>query len=121
MQHPWHAGKRREFAGKGNSLLPDRDPHIAGLSGRRWETAQLRAALIMIPRYSRPQMTAIWSADSRFRIWFEIEAHAAEAMAELGIIPKEAARKIWEKGKAAKFNVARIEEIEAELSTKPLE
>ncbi|HET9717802.1 MAG TPA: adenylosuccinate lyase [Pseudolabrys sp.] len=69
----------------------------------------------MIPRYSRPQMTAIWSADSRFRIWFEIEAHAAEAMAELGIIPKEAARKIWEKGKAAKFNVARIEEIEAEV------
>jgi adenylosuccinate lyase len=69
----------------------------------------------MIPRYSRPEMTAIWSPETKFRIWFEIEAHAAEAMAELGTIPKDAARKIWEKGKSAKFDVARIDAIEAEV------
>jgi adenylosuccinate lyase len=68
----------------------------------------------MIPRYTRPEMAAIWSAETRFRIWFEIEAHAADAMAELGMIPKEAAKKIWAKGKAAKFDTARIEEIERE-------
>src|SRR5688572_1634263 len=68
----------------------------------------------MIPRYSRPEMTAIWDAQTRFRIWFEIEAHASDAMAELGIIPKEAAWTIWEKGKKAKFDVARIDEIERE-------
>ena len=66
----------------------------------------------MIPRYSRPEMTAIWEPDTRFRIWFEIEAHAATACADLGIIPKEAAEVIWEKGKAAKFDTARIDEIE---------
>ena len=66
----------------------------------------------MIPRYSRPEMAKIWEPDTRFRIWFEIEAHAADAMADLGIIPKEAARTIWEKGKAARFDVARIDEIE---------
>jgi adenylosuccinate lyase len=69
----------------------------------------------MIPRYSRPEMAAIWSPEMRFRIWFEIEAHAADVMAELGMIPKAAARKIWAKGKAAKFDVARIEEIEREV------
>jgi adenylosuccinate lyase len=69
----------------------------------------------MIPRYSRPEMTAVWSPETRFRIWFEIEAHAADAMAELGVIPKDAAKKIWEKGKAAKFDVARIDAIEAEV------
>jgi adenylosuccinate lyase len=68
----------------------------------------------MIPRYSRPEMAAIWSPETRFRIWFEIEAHAAEAMAELGMIPKAAAKKIWAKGKTAKFDEARIEEIERE-------
>src|SRR5687767_15802242 len=68
----------------------------------------------MIARYSRPEMTAIWSAETRFRIWFEIEAHAADAMAELGIVPKAAAKKIWDKGKKAKFDIARIEEIERE-------
>jgi adenylosuccinate lyase len=66
----------------------------------------------MIPRYSRPEMTAVWSPETRFRIWFEIEAYASEAMAEIGVIPKEAARTIWEKGSKAKFNVARIDEIE---------
>ncbi len=68
----------------------------------------------MIPRYTRPEMAAIWSPETRFRIWFEIEAHAADAMAELGIIPKAAAAKIWAKGKNAKFDIARIEEIERE-------
>ena len=69
----------------------------------------------VIPRYSRPDMVAIWSPETKFRIWFEIEAHAADAMAELGVIPKDAAKKIWEKGKTAKFDVARIDAIEAEV------
>ena len=68
----------------------------------------------MIPRYSRPEMTQIWEPQTRFRIWFEIEAHAADAMAELGIVPKAAAAKIWEKGGNAIFDVARIDAIEAE-------
>jgi adenylosuccinate lyase len=68
----------------------------------------------MIPRYTRPEMAAIWSPETRFRIWFEIEAHAASAMAELGIIPPAAAAKIWATGKNAKFDIARIEEIERE-------
>jgi adenylosuccinate lyase len=66
----------------------------------------------MIPRYSRPDMVAIWSPETRFRIWFEIEAHAADAMAKLGMVPKAAAKKIWAKGKNAKFDVERIDEIE---------
>ena len=69
----------------------------------------------MIPRYSRPEMAAIWSPATRFRIWFEIEAYAADAMAELGLIPKEAAKKVWEKGKDATFDVARIDAIEREV------
>jgi adenylosuccinate lyase len=69
----------------------------------------------VIPRYSRPEMTAIWSPETKFRIWFEIEAHAASAMAELGVIPKDAAKKIWDKGKNAKFDVARIDALEAEV------
>ena len=69
----------------------------------------------MIPRYSRAKMAAIWSPEERYRIWFEIEAHAADAMAELGVIPKDAARIIWEKGKGAKFDVARIDQIEREV------
>jgi len=68
----------------------------------------------MISRYSRPEMTAIWSPETRFRIWFEIEAHAANAMADLGIVPKAVAQKIWDKGKNAKFDIARIDEIERE-------
>jgi adenylosuccinate lyase len=68
----------------------------------------------VIPRYARPAMTEIWSAETRYRIWFEIEAHAADAMAELGIIPREAARTIWAKGRDARFDVARIDAIERE-------
>ncbi len=69
----------------------------------------------MIPRYARPDMTAIWSPETKFRIWFEIEAHACEALAELGVIPKEAARTIWDKGNAATFDVAKIDAIEREV------
>jgi adenylosuccinate lyase len=68
----------------------------------------------MIPRYSWPEMTNIWEPQTRFRIWFEIEAHAADAMAKLGIVPKAAAKKIWAMGKDAIFDVARIDAIEAE-------
>src|SRR5437868_11534918 len=67
----------------------------------------------MIPRYSRPEMVAIWSPETKFRIWFEIEAHACDALAQLGVIPKSAAETIWEKGGKATFDVARIDEIEA--------
>src|SRR4051812_18525243 len=69
----------------------------------------------MIPRYTRPEMAAIWDPQTRYRIWFEIEAHAADAMAELGVIPKAAAKAIWEKGRTAKFDVARIDAIEREV------
>ena len=68
----------------------------------------------MIPRYSRPEMASIWDPETRFRIWFEIEAHAAAAMAELGVIPQHAAKAIWDKGRNAKFDVARIDAIERE-------
>jgi adenylosuccinate lyase len=66
----------------------------------------------MIPRYTRPQMAKIWEPETRFRIWFEIEAHAATAMADIGMIPKEAAKVIWDRGSKATFDVARIDEIE---------
>ncbi len=66
----------------------------------------------MIPRYSRPEMTAIWSPETKFRIWFEIEAHACDAQAELGVIPKENAAAVW-RAKDAQFDAARIDEIEA--------
>ncbi|MEX2201778.1 MAG: adenylosuccinate lyase [Dongiaceae bacterium] len=65
----------------------------------------------MIPRYSRPEMAAIWEPENRFRIWFEIEAHACDAMAALGVIPKSAAKAVWKRGK---FDIARIDEIERE-------
>ncbi|MBA5777676.1 adenylosuccinate lyase [Stappia sp. F7233] len=68
----------------------------------------------MIPRYSRPEMVAIWSPETKFRIWFEIEAHACDALAEIGVIPKAAARTIWEKGGPATFDIERIDEIERE-------
>ncbi|MEE8145858.1 MAG: adenylosuccinate lyase [Kiloniellales bacterium] len=63
----------------------------------------------MIPRYSRPEMARIWEPENRFRIWFEIEAHACDAQAELGVIPKSAAQAVWDKGA---FEVDRIAEIE---------
>ncbi len=68
----------------------------------------------MIPRYSRPEMSAIWSPQTKFRIWFEIEAHACDALAGLGVIPREAAQTIWDKAGEASFDVARIDEIERE-------
>jgi len=66
----------------------------------------------MIPRYSRPEMVAIWEPQTRFRIWFEIEAHACDALAEIGVIPEESAKAIWEKAGKVTFNVDRIDEIE---------
>jgi adenylosuccinate lyase len=68
----------------------------------------------MIPRSTRPEMAAIWEAQTRFKIWFEIEAHAADALAELGVIPKEAAKAVWDKARNVTFDVARIDEIERE-------
>src|SRR5918993_1349668 len=69
----------------------------------------------MISRYSRPEMVAIWSPEPKFRIWFEIEAHATTALAELGVMPREAADTIWRKGADATFDVARIDAIEREV------
>ncbi len=69
----------------------------------------------MIERYARKEMIEIWSAATKYRIWFEIEAHGCDALAELGVIPKQAAKNIWDKGGAAKFDVARIDEIEREV------
>jgi len=69
----------------------------------------------MIPRYAREEMTSIWSPETRFRIWFEIEAHAADKMAALGVIPADAARKVWEKGRDATFDIDRIDAIEREV------
>jgi adenylosuccinate lyase len=66
----------------------------------------------MIPRYSRPECADLWSPETKYSIWFEIEAHAADAMAELGVIPKEAAKTIWEKGRNTVWNADRIDEIE---------
>ena len=69
----------------------------------------------MIPRYSRPDMVAIWTPESRFRIWFEIEAYALDCMAELGVVPAASARAVWEAdAKAGPFDVERIDAIEAE-------
>jgi len=68
----------------------------------------------MIPRYTRPEMASIWEPQTRFKIWFEIEAHAADAQAELGVIPKEAAKTVWEKARNVTFDIDRIDEIERE-------
>ncbi|MGZ0190173.1 MAG: lyase family protein, partial [Alphaproteobacteria bacterium] len=65
----------------------------------------------MIPRYTRPEMASIWEPETKFQIWFEIEAHAMDAQAELGVVPKDAAKLVWERGQ---FDVARIDAIEAE-------
>jgi len=69
----------------------------------------------MIKRYARKEMTEIWSAATKYRIWFEIEAHGCDALAELGVIPKSAAKNIWDRGGSAEFDVAKIDEIEREV------
>ncbi|MFZ5616492.1 MAG: adenylosuccinate lyase [Pseudomonadota bacterium] len=69
----------------------------------------------MIPRYAREEMASIWSPETRFRIWFEIEAHAADRLAALGVIPKAAAEKVWGKGRDARFDIERIDAIEREV------
>ena len=66
----------------------------------------------MIPRYSRPAMVGVWDPQTRFRIWFEIEAHACDAMAAIGVIPKESAAAIWAKAGHVTFDVERIAAIE---------
>ena len=66
----------------------------------------------MIARYSRPEMTKIWDPETKFQIWFEIEAHALDAMADLGIVPRDAAKAVWQRGK---FDIGRIDEIEREV------
>ena len=66
----------------------------------------------MIPRYARPEMVAIWSPETKFRIWYEIEAHACDAQAALGVIPKANAEAVW-RARDVEFDVARIDEIEA--------
>ena len=68
----------------------------------------------MIPRYARDEMVSIWAPETKFRIWFEIEAHACDALAKAGVIPESAAKTIWEKGGAATFDIDRIDEIERE-------
>ena len=68
--------------------------------------------VLMIPRYSRPEMVALWSPETKYRIWFEIEAHACDALAALGVIPEANAKAIW-KARDVTFDVARIDEIEA--------
>jgi len=69
----------------------------------------------MIPRYSRPEMVAIWAPETKFRIWFEIEAHACDALAKIGVIPEDSAKTIWEKGGSAVFDVEKIDAIEREV------
>ena len=68
--------------------------------------------ILMIERYSRPEMVSIWYAATKFKIWYEIEAHACDAMADLGVIQRENAEAVW-KAKDVEFDVARIDEIEA--------
>ena len=87
-------------------------PRLCATGPETIRAASVRKAIRMIPRYSRPEMVRLWSPETRFRIWFEIEAHAADAQAELGVIPKSAARAIW-KAKDVEFDVARIDAIEA--------
>lgn len=65
----------------------------------------------MIPRYARPEMVAIWDAQNKYAIWFDIEAHACDALADLGVIPQDAAKAIWN-GKPKHFDIARIDEVE---------
>ena len=84
----------------------------AGLTFKPYRLLMLKGILKMIPRYSRPAMTQIWEPENKFRIWFKIEAHACDAQAKLGIIPEDAAKRVWERGK---FDVERIDEIEAEV------
>ncbi|MEO1136828.1 MAG: adenylosuccinate lyase [Pseudomonadota bacterium] len=69
----------------------------------------------MIPRYTRPEMAEIWADASKYRIWFEIEAHAADRLAQLGVIPEDAAKAIWDKGGNVEFDVSRINAIEREV------
>jgi adenylosuccinate lyase len=83
-------------------------------AGIRLAPRPARPEFSMIPRYTRPEMASIWEPQTRFKIWFEIEAHAADAQAELGVIPKEAAKTVWAKARNVTFDIDRIDEIERE-------
>src|SRR5215472_8518973 len=95
----------------GTAAGRDYRPGAAAYGSGVSEAGLPRGRSRMIPRYSRPEMTRIWSPETRYRIWFEIEAHACDAQAALGVIPESAARAVWERGK---FEVERIDEIERE-------
>src|SRR6516164_2832628 len=120
----------RPLAGKRCSFTPDRSlcrfilrgprsqsqrrcRHICSPPCDGWVTirAPAKGSSDMISRYSRAEMSRIWSNQNRYRIWFEIEAHACDAQAALGVIPESAARAVWQRGK---FEVERIDEIERE-------
>src|SRR5207302_8554925 len=101
----------------GHGRVPGR--HGRRLSGKHrgdplGRSACPRRGGLMISRYTRPEMAAIWEPQTRFKIWFEIEAHAADAQAELGVIPREAAKTVWAKARNVTFDVGRIDEIERE-------
>src|SRR5450631_1011830 len=106
------AGRRRRWCPLHGGRLSPRD--ASAKARRNPPRSPMTHESSMIPRYTRPEMASIWDAQTRFRIWFEIEAHAADALAELGVIPKEAAKAIWAKARDAVFDVARIDEIERE-------
>ena len=86
-----------------------------GSAARLSRSAAADYLAAMIPRYTRPEAAEIWSPQTRLTIMFEIEAHAADAMAELGVIPKQAAERIWERGRGVTWDVERIDEIEREV------
>ena len=92
----------------------ERDPRhtVSASPESRYEERQTSGEH-MIPRYSRPEMAAIWTPEAKFRIWFEIEAHAMDAQAELGVVPAAAAKAVWEKRRLS--TSTRIDEIEAEV------
>src|SRR5215813_5622445 len=121
LSRGWRCGRGRRRPSRIPRIVHNGGPGRRIASPARCDTARLSTSpprprpARMIPRYTRPEMAAIWDPQTRFRIWFEIEAHAADALAELGVIPKEAAKAIWAKGKDATFDIERIDAIEREV------
>src|SRR6185369_6870796 len=99
LSHPGRSAKARRKKQPAGSLL---------------DSGPARLECPMIPRYTGPEMASGWEPQTRLKIRFEIEAHAADAQAELGVIPKDAARTIWAKAGDVTFNVERLDEIERE-------
>src|SRR5690606_13484061 len=107
--------RRRWSSSSAYSARVSRVPTDASSRSRHGRTPRsIEGPTPMIPRYSRPEMAAIWAPETRFRIWFEIEAHALDAMAGLGVVPGSAAEAVW-KAKDVEFDIARIDEIEREV------